>query len=98
MIKISSHTKIIDSLWGLLVALTLLSAYMAERADASFISVSIMAIVLAIKGRIIVDHFMELKNANKILRRLMRLYFYVIPTLIIIVHLFPNEIASWTTL
>ena len=98
MIKTSSHTKTIDSLWGLLVALTLFSAYMAERADASFISVSIMAIVLAIKGRIIVDHFMELKNANKILRRLMRLYFYVIPTLIIIVHLFPNEIASWTTL
>ena len=93
-----SHIKIIDSLWLLLIALTLFSAYMAEQADTSFISVSIMAIVLAIKGRIIVDHFMELKNANKILRTLMRMYFYVIPALIIIVHLFPEKIASWTAL
>jgi cytochrome c oxidase subunit IV len=98
MKKPLSPIKIIDSLWILLIALTLFSAYMAERADASFISVSIMAIVLAIKVRIIVDHFMELKNANKILRTLMRMYFYVIPALIIIVHLFPEKIASWTAL
>jgi hypothetical protein len=81
-----------------LIALTLFSAYMAERADASFISVSIMAVVLAIKGRIIVDHFMELRNANKVLRSLMRAYFYVIPALIIIVKLFPDQIARWTML
>jgi len=57
-----------------------------------------MAAVLAIKGRIIVDHFMELKNAHRVLRTLMQVYFYVIPALIILVYLFPEKIAQWTTL
>lgn len=94
----TKEIKLIDSLWVLLIALTLFSAFMAERAEPGFISIAIMAVVLAIKGRIIVDHFMELKNAHKVLRTLMRVYFYVIPTLIILVTLFPEQIAKWTTL
>ena len=90
--------KLIDTLWLVLIGLTLLSAYMAERAEPGFISVAIMAAVLAVKGRIIVDHFMELKHAHKVLRRLMHTYFYVIPSLIIVVYLFPEQIAKWTTL
>ncbi len=90
-----THTKTINYLWILLIALTLFSAYMAERGTPGFYSV---AIVLAVKGRIIVDHFMELKEAHIVLRMLMRVYFYVIPALIILVYLFPEKIASWTTL
>lgn len=93
-----SHIKLINYLWALLILLTLLSAYMAERATPGLASVCIMAVVLAVKGRIIVDYFMELKQANVILRTLMRLYFYVIPALIILVYLFPEEIAKWTVL
>ena len=93
-----SHTKMIDYLWLFLVALTLFSAYMAEQAEPAFMSIAIMAAVLAIKGRIIVDHFMELKEAHPVLRTLMRTYFYVIPALIILVYLFPEQIAKWTTL
>ena len=94
----TKEIKLIDSLWLLLIGLTLFSAYMAERAEPGFISIAIMAAVLAIKGRIIVDHFMELKQAHKVLRGLMRAYFYVIPSLIIIVTLFPEQIAKLTTL
>lgn len=94
----TKEIKLIDSLWLVLIGLTLFSAYMAERSDPTFISIVIMSFVLAIKGRIIVDHFMELKHANKLLRRLMRAYFYVIPSLIIFVSLFPEQIAKWTTL
>ncbi len=93
-----THTKTINYLWILLIALTLFSAYMAERGTPGFYSVAIMAIVLAVKGRIIVDHFMELKEAHIVLRMLMRVYFYVIPALIILVYLFPEKIASWTML
>ncbi len=101
MIKVThikSQTKIINTLWFVLILLTLFSAYMAERGAPGFYSVAIMAAVLAIKGRIIVDHFMELKNAHIVLRTLMRVYFYVIPAMIIIVYLFPEQIAKWTTL
>ncbi|MEE9321580.1 MAG: cytochrome C oxidase subunit IV family protein [Granulosicoccus sp.] len=90
--------RFIKYLWLSLIGLTLFSAYIAERADTGFLEVSIMALVLAIKGRIIVDHFMELKHSHVVLRTLMRVYFYVIPALIIIVYLFPEQIARWTQL
>lgn len=98
IITMATDTKLINILWLGLIILTLFSAYMAERADPGFISVAIMALVLAIKGRVIVDHFMELKHAHKLLRGLMRTYFYVIPALIIIVYLFPEQIAKLTAL
>ena len=94
----TKEIKRIDILWLFLIGLTLFSAYMAERTEPGFMSVAIMAAVLAIKGRLIVDHFMELKHAHELLRTLMQVYFYVIPALILIVYLFPEEIAKWTTL
>ena len=93
-----THIKFIEILWLLLIALTLFSAYMAEQATPGLNSVAIMAIVLAIKGRIIVDYFMELKDTHVIIRTLMRVYFYVIPALIILTYLFPQQIAKWTVL
>jgi len=92
------HIKLINTLWLILMLLTLYSVYMAELATPGLNSVAIMAIVLGIKGRIIVDYFMELKEAHVILRTLMRVYFYVIPALIILVYLFPEQIAQWTVL
>ena len=93
-----THVKLIETLWMLLIALTIFSAYMAEKANPGFDSVVIMALVLAIKGRIIVDYFMELKDSHVVLRTLMQVYFYVIPALIIMVYLFPEQIAEWTVL
>jgi cytochrome c oxidase subunit IV len=93
-----THIKLINTLWLILIVLTLFSAYMAEQAKPGFNSVAIMALVLAIKGRIIVDYFMELKDSHVVLRTLMQVYFYVIPALIILVYLFPEQIAKWTAL
>ena len=93
-----SQIKFINTLWLILIVLTLFSAYMAEQAKPGLSAVLIIAAVLAIKGRIIVDYFMELKHSNLILRRLMRLYFYVIPAMLVLVYLFPEKIAAWTTL
>ena len=94
----SKHIKLINNLWLLLIVLTLFSAYMAEQDQQGLYSIVIMALVLAIKGRVIVDHFMELKDAHIVLRTLMRVYFYVIPSLILLVYFFPEKIASWTVL
>ncbi len=93
-----THIKLINTLWLILIVLTLFSAYMAEQAKPGFNSVAIMALVLAIKGRIIVDYFMELKESHVVLRTLMQVYFYVIPALIILVYLYPEQIAKWTAL
>lgn len=96
--KKMTHIQLINILWIILVALTFFSAYMAEQAKPGLTSILIMSVVLAIKGRIIVDHFMELKDSHVVLRTLMRVYFYVIPALIILVYFFPEQIAKWTVL
>ncbi len=93
-----NHIKLINFLWLTLLALTLFSAYMAERKNPGLGSITIMALVLAVKGRIIVDYFMELKEVHIVLRTLMHFYFYVIPALMILVYLFLEQIAAWTTL
>ena len=93
-----THIKLINTLWLLLIVLTLFSAWMAEQTKPGLISILIMSLVLAIKGRVIVDHFMELKDSHVLLRTLMQVYFYVIPALIILVYLFPEQIAKWTVL
>ena len=93
-----THSQLINTLWIILIVLTLFSAYMAEQAKPGLTAILIMSLVLAIKGRIIVDYFMELKDSHIVLRTLMRLYFYVIPALIILVYFFPEQIAKWTVL
>lgn len=92
------HIKLINTLWLILMMLTLFSAYMAESAPSGLSSTAIMALVLAIKGRIIVDHFMELKHSHLVLKNLMRAYYYVIPAMIMLVYFFPAQIARLTTL
>jgi hypothetical protein len=93
-----NQIQLVNRLWLILIALTLFSAFMAEQPEQGLGSISIMALVLAIKGRIIVDYFMELKHANRLLRTLMQIYFYVIPAMIIAAYLYPEQIARWATL
>lgn len=93
-----TRIKLINTLWVLLILLTLFSVYIVEEAKPGLNSVVIMAVVLAVKGRIIVDYFMELKDAHVVIRTLMQVYFYVIPAFIVLTFLFPEYIVQWTKL
>lgn len=93
-----SHTKKIDALWVLLMLITLVNAVIAETAEPSLIVTLLIASAVAIKGRVVVDHFMELKSAHPLIRISMQVYFYVIPAMMILVYLFPETIARWTQL
>ena len=96
--KAEQNIRLVNRLWLALIGLTLFTAFMAEQDHQGLFSVTIIAIALGIKGRIIVDHYMELKTAHALLRILMRAYYYVIPAMIVIVYLFPEQIASWVNL
>ncbi|MCU7934329.1 MAG: cytochrome C oxidase subunit IV family protein [Candidatus Thiodiazotropha sp. (ex Dulcina madagascariensis)] len=91
-------SKSIDFIWLLLLGLTLLSAAIAESPDQGLLMTLVIACTIAFKGRMIVDRFMELKNANRLIRNSMRIYFYVIPSLIVLVYLLPDLILRITTL
>ncbi|MES9838287.1 MAG: cytochrome C oxidase subunit IV family protein [Candidatus Thiodiazotropha sp.] len=92
------NTKSVDFIWLVLMGLTLLSAAIAESPDQGLVLILVITFTVAYKGRMIVDHFMELKDANRLLRNSMRVYFYVIPGMIVLVYLFPELIVRFTTL
>ena len=57
-----------------------------------------MILTLAFKGRMVVDRFMELIDANRYIRNAIQVYFYVIPAMIVLVYLFLDVVVRITTL
>ncbi len=90
--------RILDYVWLVLMAMTILSAVLAESADPSLLITVVVATTIALKGRMVLDRFMELRNANVYIRFAMNLYFYVLPAMIVLVFLFPDLLAKITTL
>jgi positive regulator of sigma E activity len=67
-----------------LIVITLLNTFLGEKFSSTALVSILIAITVTYKGFIVIDHFMELKGANKNLRFLMRLYFVIFPSLIIV--------------
>jgi len=88
----------IDLIWLLLMLITLASSLLAESDTSNLFLVMVIAASVTFKGRMVIDRFMELENANPLIRSWMNAYFYVIPVLIVMVHAFPGQLAQWTRL
>ncbi len=67
-----------------LIVITLLNTFLGEKFSSTTLVSILIALTVTYKGFIVIDHFMELKEANKNLRFLMRLYFVLFPSLIIL--------------
>ena len=67
-----------------LIVITLLNTFLGEKFSSTTLVSILIAITVTYKGFVVIDHFMELKGANKNLRFLMRLYFVIFPSLIIV--------------
>ncbi len=85
-------------LWLLLIGLTLAGALLGDRAEPGLAVTLVVALSMALKGRVVVDHFMGMRHANRTLRRLMRGYFYVLPLLVVLTTLYGDWIARWLTI
>lgn len=67
-----------------LIAITLFNTFLGEQFASTALVTVLIALTVTYKGFMVIDHFMELKGANKNLRFLMRLYFVIFPSLIIV--------------
>jgi len=74
----------LEKLLCLLIAVTLLNTFIGERFSSITLASIIIALTVTYKGFVVIDHFMELKEGNKNLRFLMKLYFVIFPSLIIV--------------
>lgn len=93
-----SRSQRLDLLWLVLLALTIGGALLADRADPGTAVTLFVVLSMAFKGRMVVDHFMGMKEANRTLRALMRGYFYVLPAVTLLVVLFGDWIAGVTAI
>ncbi|MCW8884510.1 MAG: cytochrome C oxidase subunit IV family protein [Motiliproteus sp.] len=93
-----SGYQVLDYVWWALMALTLASAWLAESAEPSLVVTLFVAVTIGLKGRLVVDRFMELKNAHQGIRFAMNLYFYLLPLVVVLVYLFPEFLADLTKL
>lgn len=84
--------------WAILMIVTLLNALVAETAEPHLAITFIICLSIAYKGRLVIDNFMELYNANKTIRSLMRSYFYIFPVLIFLADVFSTQIAAITSI
>jgi hypothetical protein len=80
--KVKKFTRL-EWFWAVLIFITLFNTFLGEQ----FVSTALVSIIIALtvmyKGIVVIDHFMELKHANKNLRFLMRMYFIIFPSMII---------------
>ena len=74
----------LEYLWLTLLAITLLNTLLGENFESPALVSILVALTVMYKGLMVIDHFMELKGANKYLRRMMRVYFIFFPSLIIL--------------
>ena len=92
------HSKLVNVLWIILMLVTLVNAFVAESGEPGLFLTIVVAVAIGFKGRMVVDHFMELKNAHPLMRISMQVYFYVIPGMFLLFYFFPEQIAALTTL
>jgi len=95
MFVISNYKKL-DLVWFALMTMTLASAFIAESAEPGLLVTMAIAATVMVKGRLVINRFMELHNAHAYVRFSMNFYFYVLPILILVVYLFPEFIADLT--
>lgn len=89
--------KRVDWVWLSLIALTLFSGWLGGY-ESSALHTVVVAFVIATKGRLVIDYYMELPGAHPTLRRVMSLYFILVPLLIVGSHLFGTTIARLSAL
>lgn len=97
MVDIMNKIKKLDIVWGGLMVITLLNTFVAETAQQNHFITGIICFSIAFKGRLVIDHFMELNNANSNIRNLVRSYFYFFPMLVFVCDVFAQQLAALTT-
>lgn len=84
----------LDILWLCLMALTIINAAIAEQAEPSVFITFIICSIIALKARLVIDYFMELKGASPYIYHLMNAYFYIFPVLALLVWLYPEQLVE----
>ncbi|MCU7859545.1 MAG: cytochrome C oxidase subunit IV family protein [Candidatus Thiodiazotropha sp. (ex Lucinoma kastoroae)] len=87
-----------ERIWLMLIGLTFLGALIGERGQAGWLLTLTVAILIALKGSIVIDHYMEMRSSNQRIRGILRLFITLIPMLVIFFYSWGEDIGRLTTL
>ena len=82
MTNINIHRA--TTVWLGLLVLTLGSAWLGEGALPAGLTAVVVALIVGVKGLLVIRHYMGLTEPGSRLRLAMRLYFVVVPVLIVV--------------
>ncbi len=94
----SNDKKRITLFWLILLALTFFATFIAEEATPSHFIVIIICLTISIKGHIVIDEFMGLREAIPIIRYGVHSYFILLPAFVALSIIFPEFLAQLTTI
>ena len=87
-----------EKIWLALIALTFLGALLGEGGHAGWLLTLTVVMLIALKGGIVIDHYMEMRSANQRIRNILRLFIILIPVLVVVSHGWGEDIRRLTTL
>lgn len=87
-----------EKVWLTLIGLTLVGAWLAETGEAGTPLTLTVAALVAIKGRTVIDGYMEMRQASPRIRRVVYAFNAAIPLMIIASHYFGDALARLTSL
>lgn len=87
-----------ERVWLLLVVLTLGSAWLAETGRSGWPLAMVVAALIAAKGRMVIDHYMEMTGANTRIRRLLHLFVTVVSVMVVLSHGWSDVLRRLTTI
>ncbi len=87
-----------ERFWLLLVGLTLASAWLAETGHSGWPLALVVAGLIAAKGRLVIDHYMEMSQSNTRIRRLLHLFVTIVPLMVLLSHGWSEVLRRLTTI
>jgi caa(3)-type oxidase subunit IV len=86
----------IDIAWLLLMILTLGGALMGKHAQPGFWITVVIAMITLLKARLVIDHFMQLNEANRMIRWVVGGFSTIIPILMILTYIWTDQLVSFS--
>ncbi|MCU7843243.1 MAG: cytochrome C oxidase subunit IV family protein [Candidatus Thiodiazotropha sp. (ex Monitilora ramsayi)] len=87
-----------ELIWLSLIGLTLVGALLTETRGIGWPLTFTVAALIAVKGSLVIDHYMEMRCANKRIRNVLRLFVILIPLMVIISHGWGSFVRELTTI
>jgi len=87
-----------EKTWLTLIGLTLAGALLAETGNPGWPLALSVAFLIGFKGRLVIDHYMEMRTANMRIRRVVKGFVTLVPLLVLASQGWGDLIRDLTTL